>query len=143
MSGFALNPRLAADTFPVGLLDLCEVRAMNDRRFPWLILVPRRADLCELYELSRADRALLIEEIAETSEALKRLTGADKMNVAALGNEVRQLHIHVIARRIGDAAWPGPVWGKGVRDSYAQGDGAAFARAVAKALRLHPNANAL
>ena len=129
MSGFALNPRLAADTFPVGLLDLCEVRAMNDRRFPWLILVPRRA--------------LLIEEIAETSEALKRLTGADKMNVAALGNEVRQLHIHVIARRIGDAAWPGPVWGKGVRDSYAQGDGAAFARAVAKALRLHPNANAL
>ncbi|MBI1365299.1 MAG: HIT domain-containing protein [Alphaproteobacteria bacterium] len=143
MTPFALDSRLAADTLCVGQLDLCEVRLMNDRRFRWAILVPRRPRLCEIYELSRADRALLAEETALAAETLARLAGADKMNVGALGNEVRQLHIHVVARKVGDAAWPGPVWGAGAREPYPAGDGETFAVALAKALGLSANANAL
>ncbi|WAC27722.1 HIT domain-containing protein [Ancylobacter sp. SL191] len=118
-SGFRLDPRLEADTFPVGDLSLCTVRLMNDARFPWLILVPRQPDLAELIDLDDAARARLTTEIDAASRVLKAATGCDKLNVAALGNMVRQLHIHVIARFTTDAAWPGPVWGVGQRKDYA------------------------
>ena len=95
---FALDSRLAADTFGVGDLTLCRVLLMNDSRFPWLILVPRRADLSEIHDLSAQERAILIEEAAFAGERLKMLTGAKKINTAALGNMVSQLHVHVVAR---------------------------------------------
>ena len=108
---FSLHPRLAADTVPVSGLNLCEVRLMDNAAFPWLILVPRREGASELIDLDAGDRQLLIEEIALVGEALKAVTDCDKLNVAALGNQVPQLHVHIIARVHGDAAWPKPVWG--------------------------------
>ncbi len=110
---FGLDPRLAADTHEVGDFALCRVLLMNDSRYPWLILVPRRADLSEIHDLPATDRALLIEEAARAGAALKSLTGAKKINTGALGNMVAQLHVHVVARFVGDDAWPGPVWGSG------------------------------
>jgi len=112
IESFVLDPRLAADTVSLGDLPLCRVLLMNDRTYPWLILVPRRAGLAEIIDLQAAGRAVLTEEIAAASAALRAATGCHKLNVAALGNMVRQLHVHVIARFEGDAAWPGPVWGK-------------------------------
>ncbi len=108
---FQLHERLAADTVPVSGLNLCEVRLMDNAAFPWVILVPRREGMSEIIDLDAGDRRLLIEEIAEVSAALKKATGCDKLNVAALGNQVPQLHVHIIARFKGDAAWPKPVWG--------------------------------
>ena len=108
---FALDPRLAADTLRLGSLKLCEVLLFNDSRFPWLILVPARAGLVEIVDLNAEDRALLMQEISIASQALKKVTNCHKLNVAALGNQVRQLHVHVIARFEADAAWPNPVWG--------------------------------
>ena len=110
---FGLDPRLAADTHEVGDFALCRVLLMNDSRYPWLILVPRRADLSEIHDLSAEERALLIEEATGAGASLKSLTGAKKINTAALGNMVAQLHCHVVARFVGDDAWPGPVWGSG------------------------------
>jgi diadenosine tetraphosphate (Ap4A) HIT family hydrolase len=115
---FALDARLAADTFPVGDLALSRLLLMDDARFCWLILVPRQGNLSELVDLDAHGRAALMEEIAWVSEVLRDLPGVDKINVGALGNLVRQLHIHVVARRIGDAAWPGPVWGAGAPRRY-------------------------
>ncbi len=118
MSNFKLHPRLEADTAFVADWPLCRVLVMNDARYPWLILVPRR-EATELHDLNERDRAMLIEQIARTSEKLKTLTNAAKINVGALGNLVPQLHIHIVARNPGDAAWPGPVWGQGTRVPYA------------------------
>jgi len=118
MSDFKLHPRLEADTVFVADWPLCRVLVMNDARYPWLILVPRR-EATELHDLNERDRAMLIEQIARTSEKLKTLTNAAKINVGALGNLVPQLHIHIVARNPGDAAWPGPVWGQGTRVTYA------------------------
>lgn len=115
---FVLDPRLAADTAPVADWPLSALRLMNDRRFPWLILVPRRPSLREIFDLQGGDRAGLLAEIAAAAEILSAATGAQKMNVAALGNRVAQLHIHVIARFRSDAAWPNPVWGRGEREPY-------------------------
>jgi diadenosine tetraphosphate (Ap4A) HIT family hydrolase len=122
---FALDPRLAADTLEVGELTLCRVLLMNDSRFPWLILVPRRDNLSEIHELSPEERARLIDEAAFAGERLKALTGAKKINTAALGNMVSQLHVHVIARFDDDAAWPGPVWGVGKAAPYTPEEAAA------------------
>lgn len=122
---FALHPTLARDTVEVTRLPLCRVLLMNDRRFPWLILVPERGErdsVRELYELSASDRADLIEEIARASEVLKRLFQPDKLNVGALGNIVPQLHIHVVARSATDPAWPGPVWGSGAAVAYQESE---------------------
>jgi diadenosine tetraphosphate (Ap4A) HIT family hydrolase len=116
VSGFVLHPRLAADSVFVCDWELCRVLAMNDARYPWIVLVPRRAGLTEIDEVE--ERAALIEEIARASRGLKRLTRAAKINVGALGNLVPQFHIHVIARNAGDAAWPGPVWGQGAATPY-------------------------
>ncbi len=115
---FALDPRLAADTIEIGDLALSRVLLMNDARYLWLILAPRRDNLSEIVDLDGADRTLLMEEIAAASRALIGAPGVDKINVGALGNIVRQLHIHVVARRFNDAAWPGPVWGAGSAQRY-------------------------
>ena len=116
--GFILDPRLAAESIALGDLELCHLLLFDDRRFPWLILVPRRPDLIEIHDLAAKDRALLMEEIAAATTAIKAATHCDKVNVAALGNQVRQLHVHVIARFTNDDAWPNPVWGRGARVPY-------------------------
>jgi diadenosine tetraphosphate (Ap4A) HIT family hydrolase len=134
MSRFALDPRLAADTIPVGEMALSRVLLMNDRRFPWLILVPRRTGLAELTDLPPKYRAILIEEIAAASLALSTWPGVDKINVAALGNVVRQLHIHVVARSMKDKAWPGPVWGAGAPRGYDEAAAIELVQALARSL---------
>ncbi len=118
MSSFILQHRLEADTGFIADWRLCRVLAMNDARYPWLILVPRR-EAVEIFDLDAADRAVLIEEIARAAGGLKRISDASKINVGALGNLVPQLHIHVVARNPGDAAWPGPVWGQGQAIAHA------------------------
>ena len=115
---FELDPRLAADTFVVGETPLSQVLLMNDSRYPWLILVPRRSDVTEPFELSEADQAQLWQESMRLGEAMKAHFAADKLNIAALGNQVAQLHIHHIARFHTDDAWPGPVWGVGSAVPY-------------------------
>ncbi|HEX3130938.1 MAG TPA: HIT domain-containing protein [Thermoanaerobaculia bacterium] len=113
-----LHPTLARDTVEVARLPLCRALLMKDRRFPWLILVPEREEIREIYELSPEDRRQLIEEIAQVGTALDRLFYPAKLNVGALGNIVPQLHVHVIARFENDSAWPGPVWGSGPAVPY-------------------------
>jgi diadenosine tetraphosphate (Ap4A) HIT family hydrolase len=110
---FALDSRLAAETVIVADWALSRVLLRDDARFPWLVLVPRRADVVEVHELRHAERMVLIEEIARASRGLKQITGAAKINIGALGNLVAQLHVHVVARTPEDAAWPGSVWGHG------------------------------
>ncbi len=107
-----LDQQLRDDTTTIGDLPLCRVLLNNDGNYPWLILVPRREDLVELTDLSESGRAALMREIAQASTALKAHTRCHKLNVAALGNVVAQLHVHVIARFRTDPAWPNPVWGK-------------------------------
>ncbi|HZF11674.1 MAG TPA: HIT family protein [Thermoanaerobaculia bacterium] len=119
---FALHPTLAKDTVEVARLALCRVLLMKDRRFPWLILVPERESVREIHELSSVDRAVLIEEIARAGEVLTQLVQPDKLNVGALGNLVPQLHVHVVARRTTDPAWPGPVWGSGAAVPYEESE---------------------
>ncbi len=121
MPDFELDARLEGDTHFVGDWPVCRVLLMDDARFPWLILVPRVAGARELHALPSAVRAVVFGEITRATAALERATGAEKMNVAALGNMVPQLHVHVIARHAGDAAWPGPVWGVEGREAW-EGD---------------------
>lgn len=111
MAGFNLHPRIALDSEPIGKLPLCAVRLHKDARYPWLVLVPMRPELQELHDVAPADRPILVEEIAAVSQAVKKLFVADRVNVAALGNVVPQLHVHCVARFASDDAWPGPVWG--------------------------------
>lgn len=119
MAEFTLHPRLAADAIFVADWPLSRVLLMNDARYTWLVLVPRRIDAVELHDLRPGDRAVLMEEIARAGEGLKALTGAAKINTGALGNVVPQLHIHIVARMSGDPAWPGPVWGHSPAEPYA------------------------
>ena len=115
---FELDPRLAADTFLVGETPLNQVLLMNDARYPWLILVPRRGDTTEPFELSEVDQAQLWRESMRLGQAMKAHLAADKLNIAALGNQVAQLHVHHVARFHTDDAWPGPVWGVGSAVPY-------------------------
>ncbi|ART64603.1 HIT domain-containing protein [Kushneria marisflavi] len=110
---FALHERLAADTLLVASLELCELRLMNDTRFVWALLIPQREGIRESFELPTSERAQLWQEVDQLGAFMMRHTGADKINIGALGNMVPQLHVHVIARSQGDDAWPGPVWGSG------------------------------
>jgi diadenosine tetraphosphate (Ap4A) HIT family hydrolase len=116
--GFRLASRLEADSFYLVDWPLCQVRLMDDARFPWLILVPRRPQLEEWTELRAEDSAQLAEEIGKAGQALAGKFAPTKLNVGALGNIVRQMHVHVVARFESDAAWPGPVWGQGTRIPY-------------------------
>jgi diadenosine tetraphosphate (Ap4A) HIT family hydrolase len=115
---FTLDPKLEADTAPVCDLELCAVRLMDDARFAWLVLVPRRPGLVEITDLSEPERMQLMKEITLASDALCAVAPCDKLNIGALGNIVRQLHIHIVARVEGDAAWPDPVWGSGAAKPY-------------------------
>ena len=111
-SNWHLHPQLADDTHPVATLGLCELRLMDDTNYPWLVLVPRVADAVELIDLDAAQRHALTDEIDTAGRALRGLFSPDKLNVAALGNLVPQLHVHVIVRYRNDPAWPAPVWGR-------------------------------
>ncbi len=118
MTGFVLDPRLDADTHAVTQWPLSRVLLMNDARYPWLILVPARADIVELTDLSLDDQLQLHRESMALTGFMKHRFDADKMNVASLGNVVAQLHVHHVARYNHDEAWPAPVWGRGTSVAY-------------------------
>ncbi|MDX1799379.1 MAG: HIT family protein [Marinobacter sp.] len=109
---YVLHERLAADTLALGQSGLCDIRLMNDSAWPWVLLVPRQAGIREIYQLSDPDQLTLMRESCALGRGLMSVFGGDKLNVAALGNQVPQLHLHHIVRFVGDAAWPGPVWGR-------------------------------
>lgn len=115
---FELDPRLQQDTLPIGDFPLCRLLLMNDALYPWFVLVPRREEVVEVFQLDVADQRTFWQETTDLAEILKDTFGADKMNVAALGNVVTQLHMHVIVRRHNDAAWPTPVWGRHPAQPY-------------------------
>ena len=129
-----MDARLLAETIAVAELPLSAARLMGDANYPWLILVPRRPALAEIIDLDADDRAQLMREISGASEALRAVVSCDKLNVAALGNMVRQLHVHVIARTKSDAAWPKPVWGAAPPKPYPPGAAEALARRLAERL---------
>lgn len=131
---FELDARLERDTRPLMWLGLCELRILDDRRWPWLVLVPQRPAIVEFHDLSPLDQTMLTFELNMVSQALKHVTGCHKINIGALGNVVSQLHVHVIARNEGDPAWPGPVWGYGPREAYGREGLHQFAGAVRSAL---------
>lgn len=115
---FELDARLQQDTLIVGDFGLCRLLLMNDARYPWFIMVPRRPDVTEVFHLSTEEQAGLWQEVSRLAEKLKDTFAADKMNLAALGNMVSQLHVHVIVRRHEDVVWPAPVWGQGAAVPY-------------------------
>jgi diadenosine tetraphosphate (Ap4A) HIT family hydrolase len=129
-----LHPQLEADSAAVADLPLCRVRATRDANYPWLILVPRRSGATEITDLAAADRAQLMIEIDRAARALRAVVPCDKLNVAALGNMVPQLHVHIIARRVSDAAWPRPVWGAVAARAYDPSALSAFVAALRGAL---------
>jgi diadenosine tetraphosphate (Ap4A) HIT family hydrolase len=110
-SAWSLHPQLKKDTIDIGDLPLSRVLVIRDANYPWLLLVPRRPDIVEIIDLDEVEQAQLTTEVSRAARALKEVTKCDKLNIAALGNMVPQLHVHVIARRTGDVAWPRPVWG--------------------------------
>ncbi|APE30565.1 histidine triad protein [Halomonas aestuarii] len=118
MQDFEPDGRLVADTYPVTELPLCQLRLMDDARFPWLVLVPRRQAISEVFELEASAQQQLWREATEVGRALLEVMEGDKLNIASLGNVVAQLHVHVIVRRREDAAWPAPVWGHGRAEPY-------------------------
>jgi len=125
---FVLDSRLERDTLPLGDFPLCRLLLMNDSHYPWFILVPRREEVSEVFQLDAADQQALWRESTNLAEILKDTFGADKMNIATLGNVVGQLHMHVVARRYEDAAWPAPVWGRYPAEPYTEEQVAAIRR---------------
>ena len=122
---FTLHPQLENDAITIGDLTLCRVLLMNNANFPWLVLVPRREGLRELFDLSPTDYRTTMDEVRDVAEKFAQHTGAHKMNIAALGNMVPQLHIHIIARFTHDDAWPNPVWNSGAASTpYTSQNGA-------------------
>ncbi|MCB5203217.1 HIT family protein [Neorhizobium sp. T786] len=121
MKNFRLDERLERDSELVTVLGLCQLRLMKDSRWPWLLLVPQREGISEIFELTPLDQTLLTFETNSVAAALQKATGAKKINVGAIGNIVRQLHVHVIGRSEGDANWPKPVWGYGTAEPYRDG----------------------
>jgi diadenosine tetraphosphate (Ap4A) HIT family hydrolase len=117
---FHLDPRIAADSDEICDLTLCQARLHHDARYPWLLLIPRRAGVSELFDLAPADRAVLAEEAAAAGQVLKDVTRCDKINIGSLGNVVSQLHVHVTARFQDDPAWPRAAWGYGQPHQYDQ-----------------------
>lgn len=112
MNAWQLDPQLASDSHPVTRTALCEIRLMDDANYPWLIVIPQVDGARELFDLDAAQRTQLIEDVTLAGTALNALFTPDKLNVAALGNLVPQLHVHVVARHVDDPAWPAPVWGR-------------------------------
>jgi diadenosine tetraphosphate (Ap4A) HIT family hydrolase len=110
MSDWTLHPQLVADTATLGDLPLCRALVMNDANYPWLILVPRKNDIAEIIDLDESEQMQLMSEVSRLARALREVTACHKLNIAALGNMVPQLHVHILARFRHDAAWPNPVW---------------------------------
>jgi diadenosine tetraphosphate (Ap4A) HIT family hydrolase len=137
-STWSLDPQLARDTVAVGDLVLTRVLLANDANYPWLILVPRLPGLADLTDLEPDAQVQLIGEIDAAARALKGAVACDKLNVAALGNQVAQLHVHVIARRKNDAAWPKPVWGVAPPRDYAPAERERLIGALRHALHAAP-----
>lgn len=136
MGNFELDPKIAADSLPVCRLKGFEVRLVNDARWPWLLVVPRRASIEEWHDLTEAEADALSDLTRRLSINLKALTAAEKINVAALGNIVRQFHLHIVARKTEDANWPGPVWGFGEPLPYSNEASEALIRAILEGLEL-------
>ena len=135
---FDLDPRLARDTLSLGKTHLCRVLLMNDARFPWLILVPERPHVVEPFDLPESDQTQLWQESMHLARTMKRYFSADKLNVASLGNQVTQLHIHHIARFHDDAAWPRPVWGVGTPECYSNEKAILLLDSLRLSLMRHP-----
>ena len=133
---FVLDPRLKADTFVIREDETAYLLLMNDKRWPWVILVPRIANVEELHDLNQGIVGTYMQLSAKTGELLKAETNCEKINIAAIGNMVRQLHIHIVARDEGDPNWPDPVWGFGERDLYSGAEGKARAADLKKALHV-------
>lgn len=133
---WSLHPQLVQETVPVGDLPLARMLLANDANYPWLILVPRLPGLVELIDLEENAQVQLLGEIAAAARALKTVTECDKLNIAALGNQVPQLHVHVIARRRADAAWPKPVWGVKPPLAYAEGQQVILLNSLRQLLKL-------
>jgi diadenosine tetraphosphate (Ap4A) HIT family hydrolase len=127
---WSLHPQLARDTTNVGDLPLARVLLMNDANYPWLMLVPRRPAASELLDLDEGEQAMLMSEIALLARVLKDVTGCDKLNIAAIGNVVPQLHVHIVARRRNDATWPRPVWGAVPARAYEPAERDRFVEAI-------------
>lgn len=136
MGEWKLDNTLAGDTFPIGSFASCDVLLMNDARWPWLILAPRIPDASELHELYTDQRQDIDMEVAFVAGVLKEITRCEKINIAAIGNVVRQLHIHVIARQKNDDNWPGPVWGHGTKKPYSSEHAEQFSDMLREALDL-------
>lgn len=126
---FQIDSRLAGDTLEVASLTLCQVLLLNDQRYDWLVLVPQRESVTEVLDLSPPDQAQLWREVTLVAGVLREAQPDCKLNIGALGNIVRQLHLHILLRQEGDPAWPGPVWGHSPREPYSEEAGqAAVAR---------------
>lgn len=126
MTEFELHPQLVKDTLPIGDWPLSRLLLMNDAHYPWLILVPRRAGVREIYELGEAEQTQLLHESVAAGRVLMEVCQGHKLNIGALGNLVPQLHVHHIVRQPDDAAWPAPVWGRLPAQPYAAGEAAAL-----------------
>jgi diadenosine tetraphosphate (Ap4A) HIT family hydrolase len=133
---WSLHPQLEQDTEAVGDLLLSRLLVNNDATYPWLLLVPRRPGACEIIDLDEKDQSLLLCEITRVSHALKDLTACHKLNVAAIGNVVPQLHVHIIARRRDDPAWPKPVWGMVPAQAYDLAERGRFIAALRRMMEL-------
>jgi diadenosine tetraphosphate (Ap4A) HIT family hydrolase len=133
---WSLHPQLARDGTALGELPLSHLLVMNDANYPWLVLVPRRPGMVEIIDLGEADRVQLMAELSDVASALKRVTRCDKLNVAALGNAVPQLHVHIIARFRNDPAWPRPVWGAVPPRAYRREELHNFVQPLRKKIRL-------
>ena len=135
---WSLHPQLTQETVPVGDLPLARLLLANDANYPWLILVPRLPGLTELIDLEENAQIQLLNEIAIAARTLKSVTACDKLNIAALGNQVPQLHVHVIARYRTDAAWPKPVWGAVAASAYKPGERDTLLQSLRRLLDIDP-----
>jgi diadenosine tetraphosphate (Ap4A) HIT family hydrolase len=135
MTAFVLHPQLQKDGIVMGDFPLSRLLLLNDARYPWFVLVPRREGITEIYQLSEADQQQLLRESSQLGRFLMEGFNGDKLNIGALGNMVPQLHIHHIVRYHGDEAWPGPVWGVGTALPFRQ-DEVAILRERCEALGL-------
>lgn len=133
---FELHPQLAADSYAMGNMPQCEIRLARDSRFLWLLAVPRYENCREWHALPSTVAGEVFQEVATLATWAEAYSGADKMNIAALGNQVPQLHIHIVARHIGDAAWPNPVWGSGPMQAYTEDQWMEIRAALKSALAL-------
>jgi len=134
MTDFTLDPRLARGSDLIIRLGLCEMRLMVDGRWPWLLLIPQRTAIVEIFDLTPLDQTMLTFEAGIAAKALKQASGCLKINIGALGNQVRQFHLHLVARQEGDPNWPGPVWGHGAAEAWDRQARAAFIERLLGAL---------